>query len=70
MERVCESCAREDEELVPVRRLYVTPESWDSPGPTTRVDQTELWCFACRSTYPHEILQGPEDGEEPGEPGS
>ena len=54
-DRVCESCAREDDELVAVRRMYVTPESWD----TTRSEQTmpdvELWCFSCRSMYPHEL---------------
>jgi hypothetical protein len=58
MERVCENCAREDDDLVLVRRLYVVPESWDTPGSTTRVEETELWCFSCRSQYPHETVDG------------
>jgi len=55
MERVCENCAREDDDLVVVRRLYVTPEDWDRPGSVTRVEETELWCFSCRSQYPPEL---------------
>jgi len=54
VERVCENCAGEDDDLVVVHRLYVVPDSWDSPGSTTRVEETELWCFSCRSLYPHE----------------
>ncbi|MGH9301595.1 MAG: hypothetical protein ACRD0I_11940 [Acidimicrobiales bacterium] len=54
MERVCESCAAEDEELAAVYRVYVTPETWDQPGSATRVIEPELWCFTCRSMYPHE----------------
>jgi hypothetical protein len=54
VERVCENCAGEDDELVAVHRLYVVPESWDTPGSTTRVEEIELWCFSCRSLYPHE----------------
>ena len=37
-----------------VHRLYVVPETWDTPGSVTKVDATELWCFSCRSMYPHE----------------
>jgi hypothetical protein len=50
----CESCGR-DEEVVRVRRLYVTPEAWDTPG---KVEQggEEVWCFVCRTHYPHELL--------------
>ena len=54
MERVCESCAREDDDLSLVRRVYVTPETWDTPGSSKTVPDTELWCFSCRSQYPHE----------------
>jgi hypothetical protein len=54
MERVCGNCGREDDELIVVHRLYVVPESWDTPGSTTRVDEAEEWCFSCRSQYPHE----------------
>ena len=56
MERVCENCAREDDELVLVRRIYVVPESWDTGGSSTTLEQEELWCFSCRSVYPHEAI--------------
>jgi hypothetical protein len=54
VERVCENCARDDDDLVAVRRVYVTPESWDRPGSARTDDALELWCFSCRSQYPHE----------------
>ena len=54
MDRVCENCAREDDELVLVRRVYVTPDSWDTPGSSRTQPGTELWCFSCRTQYPHE----------------
>lgn len=57
MDRVCENCAREDDDLVVVHRLYVVPESWDQAGSVTRVDESELWCFSCRSLYPHEVAE-------------
>jgi len=57
MERVCESCAREDDDLVVVKRIYVVPETWDTPGSSTTVDTTELWCFSCRSLCPHEVAE-------------
>lgn len=57
MDRVCENCAREDDDLVVVHRLYVVPESWDTAGSVTRVDDAELWCFSCRSLYPHELTE-------------
>jgi hypothetical protein len=31
-ERACENCAFPDEELALVRRIYVTPETWDTPA--------------------------------------
>jgi hypothetical protein len=60
VERVCENCAGEDDELIAVHRLYVVPESWDNPGSTTRIEETELWCFSCRSLYPHEPVEASE----------
>lgn len=54
MERSCESCGGQDDDLELVHRVYVVPESWDTPGSETTVDDTELWCFVCRSMYPHE----------------
>jgi hypothetical protein len=49
----CESCGAEDEELVLVRRLYLTPEAWDRPERVDRGDE-EWWCFVCQTHYPHE----------------
>lgn len=48
----CDSCGRDDR-LETVRRLYVVPEAWDTPGSVTEADGTEAWCFTCRSMYPH-----------------
>ena len=55
MDRICENCAREDDELVLVHRIYVVPESWDTPASSTTLDERELWCFSCRSQYPHDV---------------
>ena len=57
MERVCENCAREDDDLVLVNRMYVVPERWDTAGSTTTMPEGELWCFSCRSIYPHEVVE-------------
>lgn len=57
MERVCESCGREDDDLVLVQRVYVVPESWDTPGSSQTMPGGELWCFSCRSVYPHEVVE-------------
>ena len=60
MQRVCENCAREDDDLESVRRMYVVPESWDTPGSSSTLDDAELWCFSCRSQYPHEVADEAE----------
>jgi hypothetical protein len=52
----CESCGRDDEDVILVRRLYVTPEAWDTPGKVEPGDE-ERWCFVCRTHYPHEELE-------------
>ena len=44
-----------------VNRVYVVPEAWDTPGSSTRQDEAELWCFACRSMYPHEVTDPDPD---------
>ena len=51
---LCHNCARDDDELAPVKRMYVVPESWDTPASATTVDEVELWCYSCRTQYPHE----------------
>jgi hypothetical protein len=40
-----------------VHRVYVTPDSWDSEGKTTRLEEVEWWCFACCTHYPHEPVE-------------
>ena len=62
-DRVCENCAFPDEDLVLVRRVYVTPETWETPASHQVVEEPELWCVSCRSQYPHEAV----DDEEPEE---
>ena len=60
-ERACENCAFPDEELVLVRRVYVTPETWDRPASQQVVDEPELWCVSCRSQYPHEVVEDDDE---------
>ena len=57
-EETCESCGREDRDIVPVRRVYVTPESWDTEGKAEVQPDVERWCFSCRTHYPHEEEAG------------
>ncbi len=52
MEQACENCGTPDDELEPVRRVYMDP---GRPGHVQRVeDNTELWCLSCTSLYPHQ----------------
>jgi hypothetical protein len=61
-DRVCENCAMPDEELVLVRRVYVTPEAWDRPEAEAKiVDEAELWCVSCCTQYPHVVEDSEED---------
>lgn len=57
----CDSCGDTGADLTLVRRLYVTPETWDQAG---RVDLAglEWWCFPCRTHYPHHEL---DDRQQP-----
>jgi hypothetical protein len=55
-ERVCENCGIPDDELLTVRRFYVVPPSWDTPGSQTVIAEPELWCVSCVSQYPCEIV--------------
>jgi hypothetical protein len=61
-ERACDNCGIEDDELVLVRRVYVVPASWDTPGSETVLEDPELWCISCCSQYPHELAD--ENDEE------
>lgn len=53
---ICQSCGGPSHELARVRRAYVTPEAWDTEGKVEVLEEIELWCFPCRSHYPHEEL--------------
>ncbi|MEM7338150.1 MAG: hypothetical protein AAF467_05855 [Actinomycetota bacterium] len=53
---ICTSCGRDDEPLTAVRRLYVTPSSWESDGSVEPARETEAWCDVCQAHYPHEVL--------------
>jgi hypothetical protein len=52
----CQSCGRDDEPLTHVRRIYVTPASWDAEGSSKPAEHTELWCDVCMVHYPHEVI--------------
>ncbi len=58
MTGTCESCGRDEDDLLLVRRLYVTPEAWDTPGKVEEGD-LEKWCFVCRTHYSHEVVEQP-----------
>jgi hypothetical protein len=55
-EHVCENCAASVDDLVLVRRVYVVPPSWDTPGSETVVPEPELWCVSCVTQYPCEAV--------------
>lgn len=61
MSEQCESCGRTDEDTLAVRRVYVTPESWDTEEKIEVMDEVERWCFSCRTHYPHEEVAEPQD---------
>lgn len=53
----CDSCGRDEpaDDVVTVHRVYVTPGAWDTEERIDVQDDTERWCFACRSHYPHQL---------------
>jgi len=50
----CDNCARDEPELLAVRRVYVVLETWDAEASETVVDEVERWCVSCCTQYPHE----------------
>jgi hypothetical protein len=52
----CESCGGEADDPVRVRRVYVTPEAWDTEEKVEVVDEVEVWCYPCRTHYPHQVV--------------
>lgn len=61
MGRACDNCGFEADELVLVRRVYVTPESWETSASAQVLDDPELWCVSCTTQYPYEAA---DQGEE------
>lgn len=51
---ICESCGAPADDLVHVRRVYVTPAAWDTEEKVEMGDE-EWWCFVCRTHYPHQV---------------
>ena len=54
MAETCESCGATEDGLTPVRRMYVTPETWESEHKQVVLPDIERWCISCLSQYPHE----------------
>lgn len=58
--QACESCGREEGDLAEVRRVYVRADTGREVAEAIAdddvavVDDLEQWCFACRSSYPHQ----------------
>ena len=48
----CDSCGVEDEVVAPVRRKYLAAP--DGSSAERVLDETEHWCVACLTSYPHE----------------
>ncbi len=46
----CESCGRDDEEVDPVHRVYLDP---DTHEPLPHSGEVERWCASCQVTYPN-----------------
>ncbi|HLG01137.1 MAG TPA: hypothetical protein VI916_11730 [Acidimicrobiia bacterium] len=59
MDRACDNCGFETADLHVVRRVYVTPETWDTPASRRVIDETESWCTSCVTQYPHEAVSDP-----------
>jgi len=52
----CDSCGDGGVEVVALHRIYLTPEAWDQEEKVEVLDAIERWCFPCRTSYPHQLL--------------
>ena len=52
----CDSCGDDAVEVVPLHRIYLTPEAWDQEEKVEVLDEVERWCFPCRTSYPHQLI--------------
>jgi hypothetical protein len=50
---LCENCGAGEDDLVAVHRVYLEFDDESVTGSTT-LAETELWCRACRATYPNQ----------------
>jgi hypothetical protein len=59
---VCDSCGAPADDVARVHRVYITPGGWDLAGDDAANDLIDVvhvvvvWCFPCRSQYPHQPL--------------
>ncbi len=60
-ERVCENCGGPDDELVPVRRVYIRDDVPEGEATDTVCDEVELWCLSCTTQYPHRPVDPSRD---------
>lgn len=61
-ERACENCGgADDDELVPVRRVYLRDDSPDGEWVDEVGGEVELWCVSCTSQYPHRPVDPDRD---------
>lgn len=51
----CDSCGDVVDDLVVVRRIYVTWDLDQRPSGEHLVADTEVWCAVCRTQYPHQV---------------
>lgn len=52
----CESCGDSGVATEAVHRIYLTPEAWDQEEKVEVLDAVERWCFPCRTSYPHQLI--------------
>ena len=50
----CDSCGAPHDDLHLVRRVYVTPQSWESEASVRVQPELERWCYSCATSYPNE----------------
>ena len=43
-------------DVVALHRIYLTPEAWDQEEKVEVLDDVEHWCFPCRTSYPHQLV--------------
>ena len=53
----CDSCGDDGVDVIALHRIYLTPEAWDQEEKVEVLDSVEHWCFPCRSSYPHQLIE-------------